>query len=396
MKKMTLVAAAAGCLLAAALNCSAFKEVAPPTLLPDGKVVFHIQTGANVFVGHYGEVLSYDEHWTAEPEMQGLMEVVRFHAQTRGRDKSGNLTFAPYHPKSEEYVPEKFASMELAQLIVIPKNAPNGFPSLRKLRAAKEKELALSGMGYKILPPGHNDLDWPQDTFFVSISTPYQLFQQYTQSDKNLFIFTAGSNPSDAIQGYVGKISDSLREHLEQFRRRVSEDYRVYKYPIVSIPWMLIIVLSGALGLFPKRVGWRGRLRLIGRATLIFSTTLPLLGLAAINFSWRHGFDKWVNMGSTVFCIAAILPFLCAALSAWRGGKRLWRVFLWTAGVNVLPAAAAFAVALAFFQGIGSIDGAAFFGTSIVLIYLGLLCGICFGLTHADNGTSAVADGRSR
>lgn len=397
MKRMMLIAAATGYLLAAASNCSAFKDGAPPQPLPDRKVAFQIQTGDNVFVGHYGEVLSYDEDWTAEPAMQGLLEVVRFHAKRKGWGVSGNLVFAPYSPKPEEYVPEKFASMGLAQLFVIPKDAPNGFPSLSKLRAAKEKELAASGLGYKIVSPDHNDLAWPQDTFFVSVSTPYHLFQQYTQSDKNFFIFTAGNNPFNAIQGPIGKISDSLRVYLEPFQRQLSEEYRVYKYPIVLIPWVLIIVISCALAVFPKRAGWQGRLRLIGRATAAFSGALPLLGLAAVNFSWRHGFDKWVNMGSTVFAFAAILPFLCTALSAWLGGTRLRRVFLWTGAIVVLPAAAAFAVAVAvaYGQATGSNDGAECLVTSIVLMWLGMLCGICFGLTHAA-GADAPAGGGSR
>ena len=323
--------------------------------------------------------------------MRELVEVVHFHAQTTDTSK---LVAPPYQPKPEEYVPENFAPMQLAQLLVIPKNAPNSFGSLREMRAAKEKELAASGIGYKIEPPEYSNQDWPQDSFWVSISTPYRLSQQYTQSDKNFFIFTAGINLLDPAESYVRDILNSLQKYLEPFRRQVSEDFLIYKNLFVMVPWFLISVIFGVLGLSPNRNGWPGRLRLIGRTTLIFSTVLLLAGCFALYLGWRYGLDRWVNRGSIDLWLVLIMPWMCRALSGWLGGRRLWRVYLWMAGINLLPAMVVFVGALDYAHGRIVIDGQReFFAISWDMMALGLICGICFGLTHVGNEGKAASNG---
>ncbi|MFA6003815.1 MAG: hypothetical protein WC881_07090, partial [Elusimicrobiota bacterium] len=94
----------------------------------------------DVFVGHYGEILRLDRDWTADAEMNGPMEVIRFHERTVDSRK---LSAPEYHPQAEDYVPENFAAKRLMQLLVIPK-AARGFKSLSALKAAKLQELDKS------------------------------------------------------------------------------------------------------------------------------------------------------------------------------------------------------------------------------------------------------------
>ena len=405
MKKIKVIGAVIGSLLVGALNCSAFKQEVPPspveatsgipTKHSDYSVTSDSKTFDNVFVGHYGEVFHFNYLYAAEPEMKNLMEVVRFH-ELQVKNKNG--TFVPFEPKIEEYIPRNFTPMRLGQLIVIPKDAPNGFRSLTELRKVKEKELAASGFGYEMRVFSFDRDYWPDETFEVLTSTPYRLYQLYSQSDKNFFILTSGIvDPLSPTSGDLRGTYDSLQEYLAQFRRKDTKEYLVYKYPRLAIPWVLIIVIAGTLGLFPGRDdGWRRRLRLAGRATLVFSVTLPVLGLVAVYIGWSHRLDKWVNMGSISLCLAAVLPFVCAAMSAWLGGKRLRRAFLWMAGVNLLPALAAFTVAFTYFHGFGRIDSREFVGVCSSLIFLGFLDGIAFGLTHTESDYGVVSDGASR
>lgn len=396
MKKITHISTAIGILLGCAVKCVALKEVSSPALMPNGTVVFHLQAEENAFVGHYGETFRFCPTCEASSEMQGLTEVIRLHESVRKTDKGA---FVPFDPKPGEYVPQNFTPLNLGQLIVVPKGAPNGFRSLRKLRQAKEKELALSGVRYKLLPerPAEYDL-WPQDTFGVVVSTPYRLFQLYTQSDKNFFILTAGIDDlSHPDAGDIRFVCNSLQKYLRQFSRQVSEDYLIFKDSLFMIPWGALIVIFGALGFAPKHDGWRGRVRLIGRTVLLFSVVLPLLAWAILFWGWRNGFDKWVNGGSIDFGVLFVMPWVNGALSYGLGGRRLMRVFFWTVGIVALPLAASFVGALDFFQEIAVFQGRADFVTmSWELMVFAAACGICLGLTHSEIGGSVGAGAARR
>jgi hypothetical protein len=388
MKRIALVVVAIGCIFP---SVSSTVEAASDSQAKssDQSVMLDKATWQNVFTGHSGELLRFDSDWTAEAVMRGLTEEIHFHEKTTDPSK---LSAPPYEPKPQDYIPENFARMRLMELLVIPKNAPNSPATLRKLREIRDRELVASGVSYRILPPQHGYDNWPQDTFGVSISSPYRLFQQYSQDRNNFFILTTGVVPEDSAQGYVMELFNSLQKYLEPSIRQVSEDHLIYKNRRFSIPWVLFIFIAALIGTRPKQAGWSRRLRLIGRTMIVFLTALPLIGLSIVYSGWRCGLDRWVNGSSVLLFLCIAMPFLCMALSQRLGGKRPRRVFLWMVAIDILPAAAALVAALDFVRGQEVMDAREFWFISASLMILGLIWSVCFGLTHSESDAATTIE----
>jgi hypothetical protein len=347
--------------------------------------------GENIFVGHFGETLRLPYFWAADARMQGPMEVVNFHLATIEPMK---VVSPPFNPKSKDYIPENFKRLRLMQLLVIPKNVPGGFKSLDEIREAKSRELDAAGDSYKLEKLGN--YRWPPDSFMVWISTPYTLFQFYTQSDKNIFILTSGSGPYDENSGdpiltnSTARLCSSLETHLDEFRLKIIAERGFFRdLRIVVIPWALFCAFAAILSFLPKHPNWLRRLRLIGRATFVFISAWQILAGPVLFVAWRLGLGRTINEGSILFCAGLIMPWISKAATVRLGGQRPWRVFIWSAIANIPSVIVGYSFNEDFISGALIISGSQnFLRLSNFLCILGLLNGVMFGLAHQEDKTT--------
>jgi hypothetical protein len=361
----------------------------------------------NVFVGHYGETLHLSSDWTAEAILRGPIEIVYFRERSdpppsewpkeikRNRSDSTVVFHRPaFKIKPEEFTPENMAPLRLMQLMVIPKNAPGGFASLEKMRAAKNDELKGSGASFELRETG--DYPWTPDTFWVLISTPTRIFQLYTQNEKQFFILTAGATPFDEAvdePGYgsaVSRLSNSLSTFVYNTRGTHStEEFSASRAAFVLLPLALVSLFAALLALFP------GRARLIGGTSFFFCLVPHLFGAPLLFASWRMGLGRAINEGAILLSVGLTMPWVCKSLSRRFGGDRLWRVFLAAAAANILPIVTGYQVFREFRSGGEVLSGYGnFWMMGFSLSVLALLNGAAFGFTHkpgeksGDSGTA--------
>lgn len=351
-------------------------------------VTFNKEDWVNIFVGHYGEILHLYSDWTAEAVMHGPMEVVRIHGKKVDNNK---LDSPPFEPEAKDYIPENFTRLRLMQLLIIPKNVPGGYRNLKDLREAKTAELIASNLGFKLEQAG--GYPWPDETFRVSISTPYRLFQLYTQDDNHFYIATTGLNPEDPVLTSASeKLTNDLSTHLYSgyFEHRIEENILRESLSRVLSPWGATCTLGALLWLFPARRDRLHRLRLFGKMTFGFSMASHLIALPLLFFSWRLGLDRVVNDGSIPLGIALLMPGLCWFASTRMGGERPRRVVIASALANIIPAIVGYAYWSQFMGGKITITGTSnFWWLSLTLSTAAILNALAFGLAHSGAKTPA-------
>jgi len=310
--------------------------------------------------------------------LRGPVEIVRFHQKKVDLE---DYYSPPFNPTPGEYIPENFTRLRLMQLKVIPKSALGGLRPLSKLKETREHELAAAGLGYKIM---RVDYPWPKGTFWVSISTPYRLFERYTQSDEHIFILTVGENKEDPLlTNPAERISGSLSTYLEQFQRKLMDDALVYENPVILYIWLLVCALAGAFALMPPRRRWLRRLSLVGKSSLIFVNTLAFIGWLFILIGWRYRLDRWANDGTALMFTSLVMPWVSRGISLHLGGRRPWRVFSWVAGLCVLTGLFSWAAIPDYLDGRLLLIGSTNFAFAMLLqAILGGLCGLILGLAH--------------
>lgn len=359
----------------------------------------------NVFVGHYGETLLLSSDWTAEAILRGPIEIVYFRERSdppssewpkeikrNGSDSTVVFHRPAFKIKPEEFTPENMAPLRLMQLMVIPKNAPGGFVSLEKMRAAKNDELKGSGASFELRKTG--DYPWTPDTFWVLISTPTRIFQLYTQNEKQFFILTAGATPFDEAvdePGYgsaVSRLSNSLSTFVYNTRGTHStEEFSASRAAFVLLPLALVSLFAALLALFP------GRARLIGGTSFFFCLVPHLFGAPLLFASWRMGLGRAINEGTILLSVGLIMPWVCKSLSRRFGGDRLWRVFLAAAAANILPIVTGYQVFREFRSGGEVLSGYGnFWMMGFSLSVLALLNGAAFGFTHKPGEKSGDSE----
>lgn len=392
------------CLALTAAQSFAREPQAPPSPVESGTQATTSlkrdvnDAGENIFVGHFGETLRLPYFWAADAKMQGPMEVVNFHLATIEPMK---VVSPPFNPNSKDYIPENFKRLRLMQLLVIPKKVSGGFKSLDEIREAKSKELGATGNPYILQRPGN--YRWPPDSFMVWISTPYTLFQLYTQSDKNIFILTSGSGPYDEssndpiLTNSTARLCSSLETHLDEFRLKIIAERGFFRdLRIVVIPWALFCAFAGILSFLPKRTNWLRRLRLIGRATFVIISAWQLLAGPILFAAWRLGLGRTINEGSILFCAGLIMPWISRAATVRLGGQRPWRVFIWSAIANITSVIVGYTFIQDFIAGALIISGSQnFLRMSNFLCVLGLLNGVMFGLAHKEDETKRAPESSS-
>ncbi|PIR16110.1 MAG: hypothetical protein COV48_10685, partial [Elusimicrobia bacterium CG11_big_fil_rev_8_21_14_0_20_64_6] len=337
----------------------------------------------NIFVGHFGETVRLADFWSVDARMQGPMEVVNFHLATMDPMK---VVSPPFNTTPKDFATENFKRLRLMQMLVIPKDVPGGFQSLAQLRLAKEKELNATGSGYTLQELGEHS--WPPDSFVVTISTPYAIFQLYTQSDKYLFFVTSGAspfdkNPDDPILAKSTRdIANSLSTHLDEFRLKiVAEKGFVYDLRIVAIPWAAVCALAALLAFLPVQ-----RLRLIGRATFGFATGGLLIAGPLLFASWRLGLDRVISEASLLLCVGLLMPWICRSVSVRLGGQRPLRVLVWSAIGNVFWILGGCATVRGFVSGQDTITGSRnFWMLSLTFSAMALTNAVILGLSHDES-----------
>lgn len=371
----------------------ALEPAAPPPPTDPGAPAKHSlrqdpeDPGENIFIGHFGETLRLYNRLVVDAKMQGPMERVNLHFKTV--DPS-NVFSAPFLPQAKDYIPENFARLRLMQMLVIPKDVPGGFRSLQALREAKVKELSAAGHPFDLRQIG--EYPWTPETFSVSISTPYPLYQLYTQSDKNFFILTSGASPlaldpkDPFLSSVTSEISSSLSTYLYQFIPPPAQEVSRLDLGIAALPWAGVCVIAIALGLLPKKGYWLGRLRLTGRMAFVLSTVGLIIGGPILFISMSHGLGRTINQASILICASLIFPWICRAASARLNGTKPWRVFFWAAAANIFPGAFSFVFLKQIFHApaftLGPVDLAML---SLTLCATALLNGVAFGFTHRDS-----------
>lgn len=356
--------------------------------------------GSSMFVGHYGEILEIPYGWTAEAEMRGETEAVYLHRKSH--DAFG---FKPFHPNISDYKPENFAPMGFMELIVIPKNAPGGLPSLKAIRGAKEVELKQSGAEYEIFDET-GDGDWPRTTFHVNTKKPYRLWQTYAESPNEFYILTVGGEVETGDYGLDEArvlnyrsasqlVSRSLGNHVLAAHKR-SLGGTLFRYragaadglfsdfiDLIGKPPLMRIVL-GALGammlilaLWPGTSTSARRVGLFGRSLLLFTLFTGLAGFLVVFIPARFGDALWNSNELALLIPVLIIPGISWAAARALGSARPKRVLASTGIV-----AAAWATAFLWGADFKNVDEAAILavGNTIILLLVGLTFGIAFGL----------------
>lgn len=378
--------------LALAVQCLALEPEAPPSPIDPGAPAKHSlrrdseDAGENVFIGHFGEIVRVPHFWAVDAKMQGPIEQVNFHFKTIDPMRMFSASFSP---KATDYVPENFARLRLMQMLVIPKDVPGGFQSLEVLRESKAKDLSATGNPYDLRHVG--EYPWPPGTFWISISTPYPLFQLYTQSDKNFFIVTSGASPFDldrkdpVLANSTAGLASSLSTYVYQFVAPPAETLSSLDLGVAALPWVGICVIAVALGFLPKNGNWLGRLRLMGRMTFGLATAAMLVCIPIFFISMRLGMTRTINEAAMLFFVGLISPWVCRAASARLNGRKPWRVFAWSAVANILPVSLSLIFMAQIFSGpafsLGSVD---LLMLTLALGATALLNGAAFGLAHAE------------
>lgn len=222
----------AACLALTAVRAASREPKAPPSPVLDSDAakagVVKTVPGANgrgmmtVFVGKYGETVELPFDWSVKGVVNGEIETVYFH-----RKFSDDQSNVPFNPKPSDFKPDNFGRLELMELVVISKSAPNGLRSLQEIRSAKEKEAAAKGMDSEIIVETDN-FAWPSGTFRVQTARPYILHQLYTESKNEFFILTSAGRVAAPEFG----LSEERAKDYSFTIRQAEESLR--KYAIAS------------------------------------------------------------------------------------------------------------------------------------------------------------------
>jgi len=214
--RRTTAAALAAFLAAAFLPLIARAGAASPNVpAPDSPTA--------LFVGNYGESFTFDSSkFAVSAQMHGRIEDVRLYPK--------NL-----HPTDADYVPKNFQALGLRELLVIPKDLQGGFSRLMMLVFVKRKAFAAdSKINFQEFRPPEGGSQWPPNTteFAVSFKSGPRVWQLYSQSHDQFFIWTTGFDPGQgadaplqSLDGFLmriwsapqpGETADTLRFFLSQ------------------------------------------------------------------------------------------------------------------------------------------------------------------------------------
>lgn len=283
----------------------------------------------NLFIGHYGEIFAYSDGWMAEASMRAETEFVRLQPKP-ARGEVATLADSAFRP-------ENFTKKNLLELVVIPKDAPGGYRSLRDIRRAKEQDMSAHGIEYAIhdRESGDRQFDFPPGTFRVRIKRPYRLLQRYTESPKEFFILTYGDPEASvvneaAISGNIGTVEQSLSKYLAGVNppKRPEIDLRGFQgfwrmWLFFNGPLLLLILL-------PRSNSFLKRLNFIAYNLILFLNISGLIGFLIPCISYRTGWGTWQN-GALLFATLAILgPWICRLIARrfYRPDEK--RIFWWS------------------------------------------------------------------
>jgi len=295
------------------------------------------------YVGRYGEVFKLRGGWDIDPFMSGDIEVINLHPGLRQQGTRG--IYRPFKPAPSDYEPAKFTELALIQLMIIPRSS-DAFRSLEDLKKAKLKDLAASGVSFKVLDrpffPAFRG-DWPAGTFEIIVERPYRLAQLYTATSSHTCILTTGldSPPTMYIRDHYDPLLYGLATWVVPQERPTPDESPAaivaggatfHFTPVIFLTWALITglgcLLAGGLQIANR---WDA-LRRLSLAVVISSNIGAVLGaafgLALWPFAW---FTHHLPIPGGLACLL-MLPL---AFRASRGrGKARRRVLagiaLWT------------------------------------------------------------------
>ncbi|MFA6092023.1 MAG: hypothetical protein WCU88_05315 [Elusimicrobiota bacterium] len=333
-------------------------------------------SGESVFVGQYGEVLSYPAEWNLRAGIaDDGVEVLQFFP------KNG-----PEVSNEEFQVESNFASKRLMDILVIPKRSGKKFETLAMQRRSEERDLKKKGVEYTLI----DEQDWPTlGAFRVNTTKPYQLMELYSQSDRNIFIMGIAPIPGDiAYTSAAQAVLDSLKRHEARSKKfLVKQD--MFAFFKDGFMWSLEGILCGIcllLLLFRKP-----RARWCAAAIFAYAHVAGLYAWATAVTFWLLGKPLWMQVPAVPLVILA--PLISWAISKKMGGTRLWRVVVWA-----IPPAIFFGVFITAWARFGSVarsierngllDTVVFHAQCLFVI--GILFGFCFGLTHETDAPKAV------
>lgn len=400
----------AACLALTSAQSFAREPQAPPSPSAEGPAA-HIGTiqehhrpgeefPSSLYIGNYGEPIEIHYGWTADARMVGETEIVYFHPKF----KDGVHRRQPYRPKQSDYTAENFAPMRLIELVVIPKNAPGGFPSLKAIRIAKEKELTQNHIDFEANEVS-DDATWPLGTFHIQTTRPYRLWQIYSESSKEFYILTLGGPLKEGDYGLdqtfvldynsagallrrslsaqlLAARKQTLREYLFKPAPPYANDFRRYLKTIGANTryWIVLGAISIALmltALWPGKSQRTKRANFIGRSLILFSVIMGLIGFLSVYIPVRSFGVAWRHSTAP-----ELIPLLLVPWISWRSAKSLGSlrpksVLLWSAPLAAL-------LALCSFQA-NEIDNAdlaigAAFANAGLFLFLGLVFGAVFVL----------------
>lgn len=335
-----------------------------------------------LYIGHYGETLTYSEAWTLRPPvLTDGIEVVRFYPVW--------FSLLSEHRQaindSDYNAPENFAPLQLVQLLVIPKKS-EGFKDLATLRAAKEQDLTAKGYSFRIKDSPANS--WPKNTFQVFVSTPYRLHQLYAESDGRIFILTGGLDAPGELKAdgmtmprfdalFESDFINSLWGYFDRQRRIDAKKNE----PIDLSPLKRICLPLAAIGLLFFGIPWAKKYTRPLAAAAFSSAVLGgvLLVVSFYGARWLIGIGRedWVSPGIIGW---TSIPALLGAL-IYRS-RKLEPTHKWVVrGASLISTILLLLGAYAFQNAPPSYMYSVADDFSTLMFWVGVQSGFCFGLS---------------
>jgi len=299
--------------------------------------------GNSLYVGHYGETFQYSYGWVVSASMRAETEFVRLQPRLSRSDEllerypRAGVKAESKLLKDSDFTAENFTPKNLLELVVIPKDAPGGYKSLRKIRRAKEREMSAHGLDYEIGDRCGYGLQFhfPPESFQVWIKRPYRLFQCYSESPKAFFILTSGDPPMKAAdQAGLLMNRETVEFHLSKYLSSVNPpekpeiDLRGFQgfwraWLFINGPLLLLMALPGSNRFLQ-------RLNFIGYNLVLFINISGLIGFLIPCISYGAG---WGNgrTGDLMFAAQSILgPWICRSIAKRFHSADAKRVFWWS------------------------------------------------------------------
>jgi hypothetical protein len=329
--------------------------------------------GESVFVGNYEEVLTYPKGWAIRAAMAtDDTEIIRFFPAN-----------GPEIP-DEAFAQDDMASKQLVEIVVFPKRTGMRFKSLHSERVIADKGFKKDGVEYSIT----DEPNWPTvDAFRLIVTKPYSLMQVYSQSDRNIFLLSAGIAPENksytqAVQALIEGIRRENGQAKEFLRK--PDLFAFFKDTNLWATEILLVIVCAVLWLIASR-----RSRLCAMAMFAYAHVAAMYGVIMGVGCYLLGKPLWIGMPAVPLTL--LMPWINEVVSRKLGGTRLRRVFWWAVPLALFFGLVFFILGLLADEEIQKHWVGRAIATYVYFVFaFTTIFGLCLGLTHGFEESAPV------